>query len=71
MHAPARATQNETKAKAVDSLLNFETVKYYNNESYEVQRYRGQFLEYQVEEWKSQACRAACAARLCPQRVVV
>jgi ATP-binding cassette subfamily B (MDR/TAP) protein 6 len=31
---------NATRAKAVDSLLNFETVKYYGAEQYEVDRYR-------------------------------
>ena len=30
---------NATRAKAVDSLLNFETVKYYGAEGYEVKRY--------------------------------
>ena len=30
---------NATRAKAVDSLLNFETVKYYGAEAYEVNRY--------------------------------
>lgn len=30
---------NATRAKAVDSLLNFETVKYYGAEAYEVKRY--------------------------------
>ena len=30
---------NATKAKAVDSLLNFETVKYYGAEQYEVNRF--------------------------------
>ncbi len=30
---------NATRAKAVDSLLNFETVKYYGAEDYEVKRY--------------------------------
>lgn len=32
-------SDNETKAKAVDSLLNFETVKYYGAEEYEVTRF--------------------------------
>ena len=30
---------NATRAKAVDSLLNFETVKYYGAEQYEVNRF--------------------------------
>ena len=45
--------QNETKAKAVDSLLNFETVKYYGAEDYEVQRLNKAVEAYQKSEWKS------------------
>ena len=45
--------QNETKAKAVDSLLNFETVKYYGAEDYEVKRLNKAVEAYQVCEWKS------------------
>uniref|UniRef100_A0A452UXX4 ATP-binding cassette sub-family B member 6 n=1 Tax=Ursus maritimus TaxID=29073 RepID=A0A452UXX4_URSMA len=46
--------ENATRARAVDSLLNFETVKYYNAEGYEVDRYREAILKYQVS-WKSTA----------------
>uniref|UniRef100_A0A8C3HGX5 ATP binding cassette subfamily B member 6 (LAN blood group) n=1 Tax=Chrysemys picta bellii TaxID=8478 RepID=A0A8C3HGX5_CHRPI len=46
---------NEAKARAVDSLLNFETVKYYNAESYEVNRFNDAILKYQVSEWKVNA----------------
>ncbi|XP_074857681.1 ATP-binding cassette sub-family B member 6 isoform X2 [Carettochelys insculpta] len=46
---------NEAKARAVDSLLNFETVKYYNAESYEVNRFSDAILKYQVSEWKVNA----------------
>ena len=35
----ANALENEGNTKAIDSLLNFETVKYFNNEAHEVQRY--------------------------------
>ena len=45
--------QNATKAKAVDSLLNFETVKYYGAEEYEVQRLNKAVEAYQTSEWKS------------------
>ena len=31
---------NVTRAKGVDSLLNFETVKYYGAEQYEVNRFQ-------------------------------
>ncbi|KAF2361769.1 ABC transporter type 1 transmembrane domain [Trinorchestia longiramus] len=44
---------NEQRTKAVDSLLNFETVKYYGAEPYEVNRYKTAILDYQVEELKS------------------
>lgn len=33
------ALENEGNTKAIDSLLNFETVKYFNNEEHEVKRY--------------------------------
>ncbi|XP_056319073.1 ATP-binding cassette sub-family B member 6 isoform X2 [Danio aesculapii] len=46
---------NNAKSKAVDSLLNFETVKYYNAESYEVSRFEDAILKYQVSEWKTNA----------------
>eukprot|EP00794_Sanderia_malayensis_P015285 gene15285-16862_t len=46
---------NKTKAKAVDSLLNFETVKYYNNEAFEVDRYTEAIEDYQNCQWKALA----------------
>ncbi|KAK7879929.1 hypothetical protein WMY93_033410 [Mugilogobius chulae] len=46
---------NLAKAKAVDSLLNFETVKYYNAENYEVDRFGEAILNYQASEYKTQA----------------
>ncbi|KAI4490941.1 hypothetical protein M0802_010615 [Mischocyttarus mexicanus] len=44
---------NAQKARSVDSLLNFETVKYYGAESYEVDCYKEAILKFQIEEWKS------------------
>ncbi|XP_032669013.1 ATP-binding cassette sub-family B member 6, mitochondrial [Odontomachus brunneus] len=44
---------NAQKARSVDSLLNFETVKYYGAEAYEVENYRKAILDFQVQEWKS------------------
>ncbi|XP_027446561.1 ATP-binding cassette sub-family B member 6, mitochondrial isoform X3 [Zalophus californianus] len=41
--------ENATRARAVDSLLNFETVKYHNAEGYEVDRYREAILKYQIQ----------------------
>lgn len=39
---------NEQRARSVDSLLNFETVKYYGAEKYEVDAYRDAITKYQV-----------------------
>lgn len=44
---------NATKARSVDSLLNFETVKYYGAEEFEVEAYREAVLNFQSEEMKS------------------
>lgn len=39
---------NAQNARSVDSLLNFETVKYYGAEQYEVDAFRGAIKDYQV-----------------------
>ena len=39
---------NKLRGRAVDSLLNFETVKYYGAESYEVDQYKEVMISYQV-----------------------
>lgn len=44
---------NAQKARSVDSLLNFETVKYYGAEGYEAEAYRETILDYQKEEFKN------------------
>ncbi|KAK0058361.1 ATP-binding cassette sub-family B member 6 mitochondrial [Biomphalaria pfeifferi] len=46
---------NEANAKAVDSLLNFETVKYYAATEWEKNRYQIAIVEYQLAEWKFNA----------------
>lgn len=46
--------ENETNARAVDSLLNFETVKYFANERYESQRYDSQMQKQQKADRISQ-----------------
>ncbi|XP_067130723.1 ATP-binding cassette sub-family B member 6 [Centruroides vittatus] len=46
---------NATQAKAVDALLNFETVKYYAAEEYEVKTYSECIDSFQAAEWKSTA----------------
>ncbi|ORZ08801.1 P-loop containing nucleoside triphosphate hydrolase protein [Lobosporangium transversale] len=45
---------NDARAKAVDSLLNFETVKYYTAEEYEINRYRAAIGKYMIADYKSQ-----------------
>lgn len=45
--------ENAQRARSVDSLLNFETVKYYGAEKYEVECYREAILKYQKEEFKT------------------
>ena len=42
---------NKLKGRAVDSLLNFETVKYYGAEKYEVEMYNETMVKYQVTDW--------------------
>ncbi|CAG9833368.1 unnamed protein product [Diabrotica balteata] len=44
---------NETRSRSVDSLLNFETVKYYGAENYEVDAFKEAVLKFQDEEFKS------------------
>ena len=46
---------NSQRTKGVDSLLNYETVKYYDAEEYEIGRYRTAILERQAIDWLSQA----------------
>ena len=46
---------NDRNAKGVDSLLNFETVKYYGAEEYETERYCDAVVKYQKSEWLSNA----------------
>lgn len=43
----ANAADNEAATVAVDSLLNFEAVKYFNNENYEVSRYDSALEQYE------------------------
>ncbi|CAH8498844.1 unnamed protein product [Schistosoma turkestanicum] len=42
---------NQKNTKAVDAVLNFETVKYYNAEQFETERYNQAFLDYQKADW--------------------
>ncbi|KAI9301629.1 hypothetical protein BJ944DRAFT_168748 [Cunninghamella echinulata] len=43
---------NQARTKAVDSLLNFETVKYYGAEQFEVDRYETAIIDFQKADWK-------------------
>ncbi|XP_061642877.1 iron-sulfur clusters transporter ABCB7, mitochondrial [Phyllopteryx taeniolatus] len=44
---------NEAGNAAIDSLLNYETVKYFNNEKYEAQRYDGFLKSYESSSLKT------------------
>jgi ABC-type transport system involved in Fe-S cluster assembly fused permease/ATPase subunit len=58
-----RRTMNESdqtaNTKAVDSLLNFETVKYFNNEEHEARRYDEALKTYETAAVKSRVSLAA------------
>ncbi|KAM6151159.1 iron-sulfur clusters transporter ABCB7, mitochondrial [Rhynchocyon petersi] len=44
---------NDAGNAAIDSLLNYETVKYFNNEKYEAERYDGFLKKYETASLKS------------------
>jgi len=48
------ALDSEANGKAVDSLINFETVKYFNNDNFELQRYDSTLSEWEHSAVKSQ-----------------
>ncbi|XP_023712127.2 ATP-binding cassette sub-family B member 7, mitochondrial isoform X2 [Cryptotermes secundus] len=45
--------ENEAGNKAVDSLINYETVKYFNNEKYEADRYDSSLKKYEAASLKT------------------
>lgn len=45
--------ENEAGNKAIDSLINYETVKYFNNDDYEVKRYQESLIKYQQSAIKT------------------
>lgn len=55
-HFRRRMNEFDSRAnqKAVDSLLNFETVKYFGNEEYEAQRYDEDLKQYRIAAIQSQ-----------------
>ena len=48
------AADNDVSTKLVDSLLNFETVKYFNNEKHEYRRLFESLDQYEIESIKNQ-----------------
>lgn len=46
-------TDNQASSKAIDSLLNFETVKYFCNEDYEAKRFNNSLVNYEEAAIKS------------------
>lgn len=48
------AADNDVSTKLVDSLLNFETVKYFNNENHEYKRLFESLNQYEIESIKNQ-----------------
>lgn len=51
--------ENEAGNKAIDSLINYETVKYFNNEKYEAKRYDDVLQKYEVASLKTASSLAA------------
>lgn len=50
----ANTLDSEAYGRAIDSLLNYETVKYFGNEKYEAQRYDKSLIEWEDMALKSQ-----------------
>ena len=50
----ANEIDSAANSRAIDSLLNYETVKYFNNEDYEAQRYDQQMQKWAAAQVKSQ-----------------
>ncbi|WP_423186975.1 ABCB family ABC transporter ATP-binding protein/permease [Alishewanella sp. d11] len=49
----ANQADNSTNSRAVDSLLNYETVKYFNNEQYEASIYDGHLAQWEQARLKN------------------
>jgi ATP-binding cassette subfamily B protein len=50
----ANELDSQANTRAIDSLLNYETVKYFNNEDYEARRYDQQLQKWEAAQVKSQ-----------------
>uniref|UniRef100_A0A2A4JPA4 Iron-sulfur clusters transporter ABCB7, mitochondrial n=2 Tax=Heliothis virescens TaxID=7102 RepID=A0A2A4JPA4_HELVI len=51
--------ENDAGNKAIDSLINYETVKYFNNENYELQKYDVSLKKYEEASLKTASSLAA------------
>ncbi len=51
----ANDLDSKANSKAIDSLLNYETVKYFNNEEYEAQRYDQSLTRYEAAAVRTEA----------------
>ncbi|WP_153146772.1 ABC transporter ATP-binding protein/permease [Dechloromonas sp. H13] len=52
-------SDSAANTRAIDSLLNYETVKYFNNEAYEARRYDAQMLKWEDAATRSQTTLSA------------
>ena len=50
----ANELDSAANSRAIDSLLNYETVKYFNNEAYEAQRYDAQMAKWETAQVRNQ-----------------
>ena len=58
----ANARDNQSNSRAVDSLLNYETVKYFNNEAFEAERYDEDLAEWEQARLNNRLSLAALNA---------
>jgi ABC-type transport system involved in Fe-S cluster assembly fused permease/ATPase subunit len=50
----ANELDSAAHARAIDSLINYETVKYFNNEAWEARRYNNQLVQWETAQVKNQ-----------------
>lgn len=55
----ANEQDNRSNTRAIDSLLNYETVKYFNNEAYEMREYDRQLAAWEISRLKNRLSLAA------------